>query len=145
VGPDETEFSTVDALLWGVDLSYVDVIEPLQGSISLLVEWVWSDTDSVDFGEGEFDNERAGGYQQLAYRPTSLGKILNDFEVVTRYDIIDMPAGASGEDDERLTVGLNYWLGAATVVKSAYQIATLGSADEESGKDTLFFQIFAGF
>ena len=124
-----------------VDLNYVRDSKSLKGVIDVKGQWVWSKVSDViyDTGDGPFtfNNRRNGGYLQLAYRPSKIeGTFIQNTEAVVRWDKIHNPSGAPAEtafDEKRWTIGLNYWLGASTVVKVAYQFGdrtTPGSGKE---------------
>ena len=162
----QTVTGPVDARLHAVDLNYVREFGWLSGTLDLRGEWVWSDAGSFGFtpegdeAEGEegaepaealpitFANRRNGGYVQIAYRPTKAkNEFLKKFELVCRYDRLSLPAAVRlGDDPERCTVGLNYWLGPSTVVKAAYQF-NLGDVDGNVGRDgnAVLFQAAIGF
>jgi hypothetical protein len=78
---------------------------------------------SLGFGPLTFDNQRNGGYVQLAYRPYKIkAPIIEKLEAVFRYDMLSEPHNAPGSfDEQRWTFGLNYWLGQSTVLKIAYE------------------------
>lgn len=145
-------FHGVNFLLQGVDLAYVKDFEPIKGTVELRAEWVWSDVDtatydpdgSLGFGPLRYRNRRNGGYVQLAYRPTKVSsKLLRDFEFVGRYDRIDVPKQASESGDEqRFTIGLNYWIGPSAVIKAAYQ---LDDREVGSGHSGFLLQGAVGF
>ena len=134
VGPSGPEFNDIHAVIQGVDLSYVKVLDCICGTIDLRTEWVWSEVDDatyeLDLGGPlpvpvTFDNKRNGGYVQLAYRPTKYEGCIKDFEPIFRFDTLNRPGDAPDPiehfDEQRWTLGLNYWLGPSTVVKVAYQ------------------------
>jgi len=122
VGPDGTPFDDVDAVLQDVDLNYVDDLHWLRGHLDARAEWAWNDVDPADFGAGPQDNDRAGGYAQLAYRPSELSAgFLGDLELVLRYDEVDQPSDSALADQTGRTIGLNHWSGPTSVFKVAYQ------------------------
>ncbi len=115
------------AYLHSVDLGYVRDSQFLKGTIDLRAQWVWSQVSDVTYDTGTgpftFNNQRDGGYVQLAYRPSKLNNaFLKNLESVVRWDTINRPARAPmAADETRWTVGLNYWLTPSTVFKAAYQ------------------------
>jgi hypothetical protein len=121
---------TRDALLQGVDLTYVRDSQTLRGVLDLRGEWVWSrvsratydPTGAAGFGPLSFDNRRRGGYLQAAYRPSKLGaEWVHNLEFVARRDLLLQPEGPPESTDERRwTFGVNYWLGSSTALKAAY-------------------------
>lgn len=136
----------VEASAWlhSVDLGYVRDVSCLKGSIDVRAQWVWSDVDdvtydedgSLGFGPLAFNNRRDGGYAQLAYRPSKLDGFVKDFEGVVRWDTLNRPGGAPMDTDEdRWTLGLNYWFSPSTVVKAAYQFGERRSSME--GKENV--------
>ncbi len=132
-----------DALLQSFDISYVAESDMLGGVIDARFEVVFSDVDDVSFAAAEegheeeeggheeeeeeeeegheelltFNNERSGGYFQLAYRPTKSDlEFLQKMEFVGRYGWLDLPTGApEAFDQQRWTLGVNYWLDPSTV------------------------------
>lgn len=117
------------ARLHAVDLNYVRDSKSLMGVVDVKGQWVWSKVSDVTYNTGDgpftFKNRRSGGYVQLAYRPSKLkGDLVQNLEGVVRWDEVHNPSGAPAEtafDEKRWTVGLNYWLGASTAIKAAYQ------------------------
>ena len=123
--------SAVHALIQSADFSYTRDAAFLKGMVNVRGQWVWSsiggftyDAEGADgFGPLTFDNKRNGGYAQIAYRPTKFGNdIVKNFETVFRYDVLNQRKTLVGFDEERFTIGLNYWLGPSTVFKTAYEI-----------------------
>jgi len=142
----------VNSLMQSVDLSYVRDSARLKGIINLKAQWVWSNVDQIPYdpdgtvgGPFLFDNNRDGGYAQLAYRPSRMDNAyLKNLEPVFRFDMLNQAHTLSGLDETRYTVGLNYWLGQSTVFKAAYQF------DEQSGPEAdphnaVLLQFVAGF
>jgi len=117
------------ARLQAADLNYVRDSKALSGVIDVKGQWVWSKVSDVTYDTGDgpftFNNRRNGGFLQLAYRPSKLeDTFIQNLEGVVRWDKIHNPTGAPVEtsfDEIRWTIGLNYWLGASTVIKAAYQ------------------------
>ena len=128
VTPGMSDVEDADADLFGLDVSYDHQLGG--GRLSLRAEYAWSTVDdvtydadgSLGFGPLEFDNEREGGYLQLSYRMGgSDGVLLSPWELVGRYDVLDNPDDAEESfDQDRFLLGVNYWLGATSVVKLAY-------------------------
>ncbi len=147
-----TDYTDVQAILQAADFSYVRDAECLMGTVDVRCEVVWSDVEDViyDLGGEEFDfnNKRWGGYAQGAYRPSRLECFLKDCELVFRYDWLDAPDDApEAFDEERYTLGLNYWLGPSTVVKAAYRWDDRTSEEQEPGEDddAFLFEAAIGF
>ena len=122
-------YSSVNSLLQSVDLGYVRESARLKGVVNLKAQWAWSHVDKFTYDPGaasggpfNFNNNRDGGYVQLAYRPTQLaGSLLKNLEAVFRYDMLNQAGTLAGVDENRYTVGLNYWLAPTTVFKVAYE------------------------
>lgn len=131
VGPSGTSFSEVNALLQAVDLGYIRDTDLLKGTITILGQWGWSRVDratydptgTLGFGPVTFDNQRNGGYLELAYRPSKVDiDLLKNCELIVRYDHFHKPPGAPDNVIEtRWTLGLDYWVTSALVIKVAYE------------------------
>lgn len=144
---DDGSVGDLDALVWSAGVNYIAENEAIGGRIDVRFEYIWSDVDDVDFGTGRFDNEREGGYAQVAYRPTQAGSFLEDLEFVFRYDFLDQPSRAPDPADiDRFTFGVNYWLSPSAVFKVAYQFEDVddstGAREQEEG---LLLQFAVGF
>ena len=150
-----------DALLQSFDISYVTESDLLGGLIDVRFEWVFSNVDDVAFAaeeeghaeegghmeeeEGQeelltFNNERSGGYFQLAYRPTKSDiNFLRNMEFVGRYGWLDLPSGAPDAfDQERWTLGVNYWLNPSTVFKLAYEHTEIDGGEDFDAIKAMF-------
>jgi hypothetical protein len=149
VGPRDR---AVENILQSADFSYVRDSTFLKGLINLRAQWGWShvgrfvyDPDgSQGFGPFEFSNNRNGGYAQMAYRPTHIDNdIIKNFEGVLRYDRLNQLHTPVGFDEQRWTLGLNYWLTPSTVIKAAYEF------DDKNGgapdQDAFMMQMAVGF
>ncbi|MFA6043898.1 MAG: hypothetical protein WC718_02840 [Phycisphaerales bacterium] len=123
VTPSDSGLSDISLVTHDLGVSYVAEKDWLYGRIDARAEFVIADfQDKVDLGSGPFNDDRAGGYVQVAYRPTKAGDILKNFEPVVRWDFLNQPGGAPDPADEtRWTVGLNYWINPRTVIKAAYE------------------------
>ena len=124
-----SDFKTINALLQALDLNYRQECPLLKGMFDVRTEWVWSDATRATYGGGTFGpitftNYRQGGYVQVCFRPTkSDNKVLRNVELVSRYDGLIQPLSAPGGDHERrVTLGIDYWITPAVVLKSAYEI-----------------------
>jgi mono/diheme cytochrome c family protein len=145
-------FQDVTALLQAIDVTYKKELQALQGMVEFRAEWIYSHvsratydpTGSLGFGPTNFDNNRQGGYAQISFRPTLLNdNFISNFEPVFRYDWLDTPSAApGGGNDERFTIGLDYWLTPKTVLKSAYQFDHSSSGPSH---DAVLFQFSTGF
>ncbi len=147
----------LNAQLHAVDLNYTHEFQSLRGTIDLRGQWVWSNAGQfrlVSEAQGEggepqtitFNNRRDGGYAQIAYRPTKAkSDVLKKFEIVGRYDRLNQPSGFTlAGDEDRWTIGLNYWLGPSTVLKGAYEFIHRNGPDSPNGNAVLF-QASMGF
>jgi len=148
VGPRD---NAVEAILQSVDFNYVRDSTLLKGLINFRAQWVWShvgnfiyDPDgSQGFGPFEFNNNRKGGYAQLAYRPTGFGNIIKNFEPVVRYDRFDQLNTPFGFDEERWSFGLDYWLTSSAVIKAAYELDTKNNGARN--QNAFMLQAVVGF
>lgn len=144
-----TSESSLDVNLFGLDFTYQREIDEVYGVLRLDGEFVQSDVSTATYFPGtaeanSFSNERSGGYGQLAFRPTKVDSAwLQNVEVVTRYDWLDLPDGApEDEKHTRWTFGLDYWLSPSTVVKVAVDNQEIG---DEPSDSTFYLQIALGF
>jgi cytochrome c553 len=144
----EADGQRADALLHSVDLNYVRDSAWLKGTVNLLAQWAWSAVDpitydpdgSLGFGPVRLDDRRNGGYVQLAYRPTRINQpVVNRLEPIVRYERFNQSGAVAGFDEQRWTIGLNYWLLPNAVVKGAYEFS------DRSGEDAFLFQFKVGF
>ena len=143
VGKDRSQFEDVDAFLQAVDVSFVDEVPSLKGRLSFHGEWIWSDVDDVDFGSGEFDNRRNGGYIQLSYRPSLVSwEHLARTEATVRWDRLDEPSGTSAFDEDRWTFGLGYWVHPFSAFKIAYENSDRSGAPDV---EAFLFEYVIGF
>ena len=149
VGPRD---DAVEAILQSADFNFVSDSPMLKGLINFRAQWVWSHVGHLiyDFDETgipgsiTFNNNRNGGYVQLAYRPTRIDNdIIKNFEPVFRYDRLNQLHTPVGFDEQRWTLGLNYWLTPSTVIKAAYEF------DDKNGgardQDAFMMQMAVGF
>jgi len=149
VGPRD---QAVEAILQSADFNYVQDSPLLKGLINFRAQWVWShvgdfvyDPDGQQgFGPLEFNNNRNGGYVQLAYRPTHIDNdIIKNVEGVFRYDRLNQLHTPVGFDEQRFTLGLNYWVTPSAVLKVAYELDDKnGGARDQSAFMT---QVAVGF
>src|SRR5438874_12195558 len=149
VGPRD---HAVENVLQSADFNYVRDSTYLKGLINFRAQWGWShigrfvyDANSEQgFGPFTFNNNRNGGYAQIAYRPTHMDNdIIKNFEGVFRYDRLNQLHTPVGFDEQRWTLGLNYWLNPSTVIKAAYEF------DDKNGgardQDAFMMQMAVGF
>ena len=148
VGPRD---HAVEAILQSADFNYVRDSTLLKGLINFRAQWVWShighfiyDPDGGQgFGPFEFNNNRNGGYVQLAYRPTGFGNTIKNFEPVVRYDRFNQLHTPVGFDEERWSFGLDYWVTSSAVIKAAYEVDNKnGGAPDQNA---FMLQVAVGF
>ncbi|MCK6372264.1 MAG: hypothetical protein L6Q83_13255, partial [Gammaproteobacteria bacterium] len=139
----QEDLTGIDARTQAVDLSYVRSAGALKGSIDVRAQYIWVDIDNPNIEPLTFTNDSSGGYAQVAYRPTLVSRsFLRDVEGVFRYDWLDLPADAPlNVDEQRSTIGLNYWLTPSTALKAAYEFDDL---DGEADNDAVLFQFATG-
>ncbi|MHC4135497.1 MAG: hypothetical protein ACYTDU_15460 [Planctomycetota bacterium] len=119
-------FGPVDTLMLGIDLWFGQQISVLRGRLEIRAEIVWVDTDDVTFTDGAgtlftFENRRDGWFVQVAYRPTMLPEPWRDFEIIVRFDQVQNPGPDEiGNDSNRITVGVDYWILPNVVAKVAW-------------------------
>jgi hypothetical protein len=145
-------FESLHAIMQGVDLNYVKTIDRIKGRLTSRAAWVWSRVDEAtydpmgEFGFGplRFDNNRDGGYLEVAYRPTEADdEALRDFEFVMRYDRLNVSSNAPGGGNRtQWTPGIDYWLAPRTVLKTAYVFDNWEHNDDQSG---FLVQLATGF
>lgn len=143
LGRVEDAFSNrdLDVTTHVVDFNYVQTSRAILGRIDLRAQWAWRDSDRSR-GLG-FDNKVRGGYGQVAYRPMLAGvDLIPNLEGVFRFDRLNQPDSSPFFDENRYTVGLNYYFNPATVFKFAYQFDDRRGARDN---DTLMVQVATGF
>lgn len=127
VGPRD---QAVENILQSVDFNFVSDSPFLKGLITARAQWVWSHVGNFvydpngeqGFGLLSFNNNRNGGYAQLSYRPSHIDNdYLKNLEAVFRYDRFNQLHTPVGFDEQRFTLGLNYWLTPSAVLKLAYE------------------------
>ena len=149
VGPRD---GAVENILQSVDFNFVTDSAFLKGLINARAQWVWSHVGDFvydpngeqGFGPLEFNNNRNGGYAQLSYRPTHIDNdYIKNFEGVLRYDRFNQLHTPVGFDEQRWTIGLNYWVTPSAVLKLAYEF------DDKNGgardQDAFLMQAAVGF
>ncbi len=150
VGASGTTFEGTSALLQDISLGYVIENEAIGGRLSARAEFVLSDVQDASFGGSTFNNSRSGGYGEIAYRPTMAGSFLKDLEGVIRYDWLSNPSDAAGIssafDEQRITIGVDYWINPSSVFKVAYQFDDVDdpTASREAN-DSFMLQFAMGF
>jgi hypothetical protein len=147
-----TTLAHVRSLLQSVDLNVTRDSDLLKGRIDLHAQYAWSKVDNAvydpdgtfGFGPLSFTNERDGGYAQVAYRPTKVDvDFVKNLEAIFRWDHLSrVPSGLGAPEEERWTLGLDYWLGPSTAVKAAYE---WDNPHGEPNKNALLLQVVTGF
>ncbi len=150
VGENDTMFEDTTAIIHDLSIGYVLEDEAINGRLDLRGEYVLSDVDDVAYDGMTFDNKRSGGYVQVAYRPSLTEGFFKDIEGVLRYDWLDNPSDAAGiskaYDEQRLTVGVNYWITPSTVLKIAYRFDNVDDpTSSKEAEDALLLQLSMGF
>ena len=124
----------VTVFLQSADVSYVQELDPIKGTVNFHAQWVFSHftgfpsaVNALNAVDGltyvPFANSRNGGYVQLAYRPSQVDNgIVKNFEGVVRYDRINELNSPVQLIDQRYTVGLDYWFTPSVVAKAAYEV-----------------------
>ncbi len=139
-----------DAFVLGFDASYV--LDSRVGLFDFRFEYAFSMVDDVTFdpmgdagvGPLTLDNDRHGLYAQAAYRPIhSASEILQNFEVVGRYDYMSLPDEVhEGGERERWTLGVNYWLSPSSAVKLSVDTTDF---EDEPQRESLQLMFVVGF
>ncbi len=147
VGDQDSPYSDVKALTNVVDLGFTRDFGFLKGRIDIRGQYVWLNVDNPDVHPLEFENNSNAGYGQIAFQPYNLeNPFLKNVEFVARFDRLDLPAGAPlNIDQERVSLGLNYWLAPSTVFKIAYENKTLMHEDEDETENVVIAQFSIGF
>ena len=146
-------FSSTRAFLEAFDLNFRPDVPELSGTFDFRTEWIWSNVQrvtydpagSLGFGPLNYNNDRNGGYVQLCYRPTHVtSEVIRNFELCSRWDYLKVPQAApGGGTEQRLTLGLDYWINPQAVLKIDYEF------DRRSGglgqrQDGLLIQLGLG-
>ena len=147
-----TTFAHVRSLVQSVDLDITRDSDLLKGRINLYAQYAWSKVDhavydpdgSLGFGPLAFTSKRDGGYALVAYRPTKADvDLVRNLEMIFRWDHLSRdPSGLGDPEENRWTLGLDYWLSPSTVVKAAYE---WDKPRGERNKNALLLQAAMGF
>ena len=147
-----TTFAHVRSLVQSVDLDVTRDSDLLKGRINLYAQYAWSKVDhavydpdgSLGFGPLAFTSKRDGGYAEVAYRPTKMDMdFIRNLEMIFRWDHLSRaPSGLGAPEEERWTLGLDYWLSPSTVVKAAYE---WDNPRGERNRNALLLQAAMGF
>lgn len=151
-GTQGTSFAHVRSLLQSVDLNITRDCDWLKGRIDLRAQYAWSrvghavyDPDNaLGFGPLSFTAKREGGYAQIAYRPSKVDvEAIKNLELIFRWDRLSRaPSGLGAPEEERWTLGLDYWIGSSTALKAAYE---WDKPHGERNRNALLLQVVAGF
>lgn len=151
-GTQGSSFSDIRSLLQSVDLNVTRGSDLLRGRVDLHAQYAWSKIDralddpdgALGFGPLSFESKRDGGYAQIAYRPTQADvDFLRNLELIFRWDHISRaPSGLGTPEENRWTLGLDYWLGPGTALKAAYE---WDQPHGERNTNALLLQVVAGF
>lgn len=136
--------NTLGVITHAIDLNYLKSSKKyLLGRIDINAQYANRQIDRSSDPTLAFNNQSSGGYAQFAYRPSLSGiSLLTNVESVLRYDWIDLPDASVFYDEQRWTLGLNYYIAASTLFKLAYQF------DNKQGainNNTLAIQLSSGF
>jgi len=147
-----TTFAHVRSLVQSVDLDITRDSDLLKGRINLYAQYAWSKVDhavydpdgSLGFGPLAFTSKRDGGYALVAYRPAKVDvDLVRNLEMIFRWDHLSRdPSGLGDPEENRWTLGLDYWLSPSTVVKAAYE---WDKPRGERNKNALLLQAAMGF
>ena len=147
-----TTFAHVRSLLQSVDLEVTRDSDLLKGRIDLYAQYAWSKVDhavydpdgSLGFGPLSLTGKRDGGYALVAYRPTKIDiDFIRNLEMIFRWDHLSRaPSGLGDPEEDRWTLGLDYWLSPSTVVKAAYE---WDNPRGERNRNALLLQAAMGF
>jgi hypothetical protein len=147
-----TTFADVRALVQSVDLEITRDSDLLKGRINLFAQYAWSKVDhavydpdgTLGFGPLPLIAKRDGGYVQLAYRPTKMDfDFLRNLEMIFRWDHLSRaPSGLGTPEEDRWTLGIDYWVSPSTVLKAAYE---WDDPNGERNRNALLLQAAMGF
>lgn len=154
------ESGSVNNALYAVDMSYRRQFAEIAGTFHIRGEYVWSHTTDFTYTDAagnplNFNNNATGGYALVSYRPSMVSnKILRNTEFVFRYDRLDAqqlttsntdskgnPVTVGGQE-QRYTLGLDYWFDPRVVLKTAYECDDIAHA---GGNPAFVVQIGVGF
>lgn len=151
-GTARSSFAQVRSFLQSVDLNITRNSDLLKGRIDLHAQYAWSEGDravydptgDLGFGPLSFESKRDGGYAQIAYRPTMAPvDFFRNLELIVRWDHLSRaPSGLGAPQEERWTLGLDYWLWPNTALKLAYE---WDNPHGQPNTNALFFQAVTGF
>lgn len=146
VGDKDTRFSNLNTNIFAADLTYVKLFSGF-GKVDLRGQYQVVNVDNTMYFDGEkelnFDNKTSAYYAQLAYQLPSSSSVPNwvkNLELVARYANLDVPNEAPwGADQNRFTLGLNYWASWNTVIKTGLDF--VGNGDETETEFAVIFSM----
>ena len=137
--PSDADYNS---LLQSVDLS--TSFEKANGRFALQSQYAWSQVGKkADFG---VNANRSGGYAQVSYRGKKWSMdVLNRLEVIVRVDRMTQPDPTATDafNEKRVTFGLDYWLTARTVLKTAYELDR--QTNGHAGSNSILLGVATGF
>ena len=147
-GDKNSDYKTVNAQLYALDLTYVKQLDFIKGLFDVKAQWNKANVDKAEYIDTEdssgttlytFDNKRSSYFAQAAYRPSmSQSKFLKKTELVFRYAGYNPPDGAKDLIKiKQYTYGVNYWFNWRTAIKAAYQ--------SQKDNNVFFLQVAVGF
>jgi len=140
---NDLDGKSLGVITHAADLNYLRLSNIFGGNIDVRGQFARREVDRSNSSFLPFNNTSSGGYAQIAYRPIlSSIYLVRNFESVLRYDWIDLQKNAAFNDQQRLTVGLNYYIEDRTILKFAYRFDNTENARDS---DALLFQIATGF
>ncbi|RMF60225.1 MAG: hypothetical protein D6748_04595, partial [Calditrichaeota bacterium] len=147
VGSNETPYSNVKALNNTVDVAFTHDVNALKGKVDLRGQYVRLEVDNPDIHPLEFENVSSAVYAQLAFQPSKVeNSFFKNLEIVGRFDQLDLPAEAPlNVDQDRISVGLNYWFAPSAVFKVAFESIKSKHEDEEETETKIISQFSIGF
>ncbi|RLD65472.1 MAG: hypothetical protein DRI95_08650 [Bacteroidetes bacterium] len=147
VGSRDSEYSDVAALLYAVDLSYIQNLPFMSSVLDVKAQYSGVNVGNANYVDTEdtvnvgatytFDNQSTTYFVQLALRPAMVdNNFFRNIELVGRYSELNTPEGALWDTKlNQWEIGLNYWLDWRTVFKFTYRI-TQGEAGHDEGGES---------
>jgi hypothetical protein len=154
-----SNFSGVDVLLYGADITIHQKIKPLKGTIDVKGQYNVISLDKVYYKADpvltvsvpeedvnladstyRFNNTSTIGFVSAAYRPVASQNFLKNTEYVLRYDMLSMPCYALWNASKtRITAGIVYWMDTRSSVKFSFQTNLL---PKQVGQDQVYNNAF---
>ncbi|TAL56840.1 MAG: hypothetical protein EPN85_14730 [Bacteroidetes bacterium] len=159
VGQDATSYSGVDALLYGVDISFHDYIKPIKGTIDIKGQYNVITADKVYYKADpiltlsvpaedvnlsdstyRFKNESQTYFFTVSYRPDASRKFIKNTEYILRYDVLNTPCFALWDVTKtRWTAGAVYWMDIRSAIKFSFQT---NLSPKPIGQNRIFNNLF---